>query len=415
MNSFTAIALENLIEPRVRDTYKSPFGFQKFQTTKPQQAYYSNKSIANGGAYYGARREEVDDSKPPSANHVYISPALYITPAPAPIPELSSSPLSPSPYVVNHKRRGGERHVNGKIDGFQVPEVRGCGEEEKTGIDLNYHGENEQEKEDLVKDKIGGHTEVDGDGIEEFEGAGEEFFDPAFDMLSVGSPHEVRGFGCSSMSVQSLQWEFFDADEEWFTEEPASNVSFHDTNIASELHSLRLELLEETKKRKAAEDGLIVMRSQWLKIRDILSQEGLTFPSPSDVISGMELEHGSIEQLTQELAVTRFVAKAIGKGQARAEAELASQAILETKNQEISRLKDRLQYYEAVNHEMSLRNQEIIDAAGKQRQRKRTQQKWLWSFIGFSAAIGVSMAAYTYLPQASTHQPPSSDTDSSSS
>lgn len=155
----------------------------------------------------------MDDSKPPSANHVYISPALYITPAPAPIPELSSSPLSPSPYVVNHKRRGGERHVNGKIDGFQVPEVRGCGEEEKAGIDLNYHGENEQEKEDLVKDKIGGHTEVDGDGIEEFEGAGEEFFDPAFDMLSVGSPHEVRGFGCSSMSVQSLQWEFFDADE----------------------------------------------------------------------------------------------------------------------------------------------------------------------------------------------------------
>lgn len=147
---------------------------------------------------------------------------------------------------------------------------------------------------------------------------------------------------------------------ELFTEEPTSNVSLHDATIASELHSLRLELLEETKKRKAAEDALIMMRSQWLKIRDILSQEGLTFPSPSDVISGMELEHGSIEQLVQELAVARFVAKAIGKGQARAEAELASEAILETKNQEISRLKDRLQYYEAVNHEMSLRNQEII-------------------------------------------------------
>ncbi|XP_019191163.1 PREDICTED: uncharacterized protein LOC109185650 [Ipomoea nil] len=409
MPTFTTIALENLIEPRDRDTYKSPFGFQKF-ATKPQ-ARYTNKSTGNGGAYNGARREEVVDSKPHSANHVYISPALYITPVSAPIPELSSAPLSPSPYVVNHKRRGGERRVNGKIDGFQVPEVQKCGEEEKAGIELNYHGENEQEKEeDLVKDKIGGHTEVAGDGIEEFEGAGEEYFDPEFDTSSVVSAHEVRGFGFPrNMS------EFFDADEEWVTEEPASNVLLHDTTTASKLHSLTHELLEETKKRKAAEDALIVMRSQWLKIRDILSQEGLTFPLPSDVVSGMELEHGSIEQLTQELAVTRFVAKAIGKGQASAEAELTSEAILETKNQEISRLKDRLQYYEAVNHEMSLRNQEIIDAARKQRQRKRTQQKWLWSFIGLSAAIGVSMAAYTYLPQASTHQPPSSDTESSSS
>ncbi|XP_019178725.1 PREDICTED: uncharacterized protein LOC109173844 [Ipomoea nil] len=96
----------------------SPFGFEKFRS-KPQ-AYYTNKSIGNGVAYYGARSEEVDDSKPPSVNHVYISPALYITPVLASILEISFAPLSSSPYVVNQKRRGGECHMNGKIDGFQV-------------------------------------------------------------------------------------------------------------------------------------------------------------------------------------------------------------------------------------------------------------------------------------------------------
>lgn len=214
MPTFTTIALENLLEPRIRDTYKSPFGFENFPT-KPQPYYSSsnnNKSTGNGGAYYGARREEVDDSKPPSANHIYISPALYITPEPAPIPEVSSGPLSPSPYVVNHKRRGGERHVNWKIDGFQVPEGHECSEDDRAGTELNYQGENEQEKEEeLVKDKIGGDAEVNGDGIEEFEGAGEEFFDPAFDLSSVGSANEVRGIGC--LSSLPVQWEFFDADE----------------------------------------------------------------------------------------------------------------------------------------------------------------------------------------------------------
>lgn len=131
-------------------------------------------------------------------------------------------------------------------------------------------------------------------------------------------------------------------------------------NIEWELRTTKLKFLEEIERRKTAEDALNMMRCQWQNISTVLSQAGLTLPSPSDVIGNMQLDNASIEQLYQEVVVSRFVAEAIGKGQARAEAELAAESVLESKNQEISRLRDRLRYYEAVNHEMSQRNQEII-------------------------------------------------------
>lgn len=130
--------------------------------------------------------------------------------------------------------------------------------------------------------------------------------------------------------------------------------------MESELQTTKHQLLQEIEKRKAAEDALNMMCYQWQRISNVLSEAGLTLPSPSAVIGGMQLEPASIENLLQEVIVARFVAEAIGKGQSRAEAELATEAILESKNQEISRLRDRLLYYETANREMSERNQEII-------------------------------------------------------
>lgn len=130
--------------------------------------------------------------------------------------------------------------------------------------------------------------------------------------------------------------------------------------MESELQTTKLQLLQEIEKRKAAEDDLNMMCSQWQRISNVLSEAGLTLPLPSAVIGGMQIEPAAIENLLQEVIVARFVAEAIGKGQSRAEAELATEAILESKNQEISRLRDRLLYYETANREMSERNQEII-------------------------------------------------------
>ncbi|KAM3290882.1 hypothetical protein P3S67_019171 [Capsicum chacoense] len=361
MPTYTAIAFENLLEPRVRKSH-------------------GKLNERNDEEQVVADVESEPVSEP--VNHIYISPALYITPEPAPIPETSSGSMSPSPYLVNHKRRGGgEAFANRKLDGLEEVEQV----DEKTDLDLHLNLEEEPAEDNL---------------FEEDEG----FLDPRCDALSIGSVNEVKGLDCRS--CVSAQGEFFDADEDFQSLEGSSlNGSTYEPNIESDLCATRLKLLEEIEKRKTAEDALNMMQCQWQKICSVLSQAGLTLPSPSDVIGGMQLDNASIEQLSQEVVVTRFVAEAIGKGQARAEAELAAESILESKNQEISRLRDRLRYYEAVNHEMSQRNQEIIEVARKQRQRKRTQKKWLWSCIGLSAAIGVSVVAYKHLPQTSKHQP----------
>ncbi|KAJ8572726.1 hypothetical protein K7X08_009237 [Anisodus acutangulus] len=354
MPTYTAIAFENLLEPRVRKSY---------------------------GKQQKEKVVEDIETPPAPANHIYISPALYITPEPAPIPETSSGSLSPSPHVVNHKRRGGgEAFANRKLNGLEEAEQVN----EKTDLDL---------KEELAEDNL----------FEDEEEEDEGFLDPRCDALSIGSVNEVRGLDCRS--IVSAQGEFFDADEDFSLDGSSLNGSSSGANIELELRATRLKLLEEIERRKTAEDALNMMRCQWQSISKVLSGAGLTLPSPSDVIGGMQFDIASIEQLSQEVIVTRFVAEAIGKGQARAEAELAAKTILESKNQEISRLRDRLRYYEAVNHEMSQRNQEIIEVARKQRQRKRTQRKWLWSCIGLSAAIGISVVAYKYLPQTSKHQP----------
>ncbi|KAF3614402.1 putative NADPH:adrenodoxin oxidoreductase, mitochondrial-like isoform X1 [Capsicum annuum] len=361
MPTYTAIAFENLLEPRVRKSH-------------------GKLNERNDEEQVVADVESEPVSEP--VNHIYISPALYITPEPAPIPETSSGSMSPSPYLVNHKRRGGgEAFANRKLDGLEEVEQV----DEKTDLDLHLNLEEEPAEDNL---------------FEEDEG----FLDPRCDALSIGSVNEVKGLDCRS--CVSAQGEFFDADEDFQSLEGSSlNGSTYEPNIESDLCATRLKLLEEIEKRKTAEDALNMMQCQWQKICSVLSQAGLTLPSPSDVIGGIQLDNASIEQLSQEVVVTRFVAEAIGKGQARAEAELAAESILESKNQEISRLRDRLRYYEVVNHEMSQRNQEIIEVARKQRQRKRTQKKWLWSCIGLSAAIGVSVVAYKHLPQTSKHQP----------
>lgn len=135
--------------------------------------------------------------------------------------------------------------------------------------------------------------------------------------------------------------------------------SSYGPKIESELRAARLSLLEEIERRKTAEHAVTQMYSQWQRLASLLSQTGLTFPSPPNATS-TQLEIDVLEHCCQELEVTRFVAEAIGRGQAHAEAEIAAELIIESKDQEISRLRDKLQYYEAVNHEMSQRNQEVM-------------------------------------------------------
>lgn len=379
MPTFTAIALENLLEPGVRDSCKKP--------PKP------NQGVSNDDSEATERRED------PSANprvggsrHIYISPALYVTPEPASIPGNSSpNPSSPSPYVVNHKRRGGGENSRRRVEKYDIQDLTPG----KDGNDLNLE---EGVVDSFVNESEG--SKADNDGEYDDEG----FFDPRSDRLSVGSFDEVSDFEgreIESRSFESAQGEFFDANDEFSSS--SSSGSSHGLRIAADLHATRLSLIEEINRRKTAEENLKLMCYQWERFSNLISQAGLTFPAPPTVSDSTQLGDSSMDQFSQEVIIARFVAEAVGRGQARAAAELAANAILESKDQEISRLQDKLLYYETVNHEMSQRN--LVEVARRQQQRKRSPRRWLWSCLGLSIAVGASLIAYSYIPDTSKYQP----------
>lgn len=342
MPTFSAIALENLLEPRVRDSLKKP---------EPEGPNQENRR----------------------PRHLYISPALYATPEQAPIPEFSSpDPVSPSPYVANHKRRGGG-HAG-------VPELRRRGDETE-GFCV------EEVAENFVNDNVGGV----GEGEDEWS------LDPRSELDAA----DLSQIQIESRSFVSAQGEFFDAIDEFSSDGSISNTPSCEYRL-SELHASRLNLFEEIEKRKTAEEALLSMRSQWEKIRILLSEAGLTFPAPPAISDSMQVEDQVLDQISQEVVAARFVAKAVGRGIARAEAEEAASAVIELKDQEILRLRDRLQYYETVNHEMSQRK--LVEVARRQQERK-SRRSWLWSFLGMGISIGASLAAYSYISHTSECMP----------
>lgn len=112
-------------------------------------------------------------------------------------------------------------------------------------------------------------------------------------------------------------------------------------------------------KRKQAETRLNDMKSQWGRIREQLSIVGLSFPADPNMMED-EATNDPGEEVCRQVDLVRFVSNSVGRGIARAELEVEVEAQLQSKNFEIARLLDRLHYYEAVNHEMSQRNQESV-------------------------------------------------------
>lgn len=176
MPTFSAIALENLLEPRVPGSCKKPL------TLNPPVPEVT-----------------VPLDVPAAPRHIYISPALYTTPEPAPIPDNLSEPLSPSPYVVNHKRRGGGAGAvgNRRINGFEFVEAE---QSKEGGVD--------EHKDEVVEENFGDDKLFEGGenpDVDEEDG----FLDSKCESAaSVGS---ARQFDCRSFL--SAQGEFFDAVE----------------------------------------------------------------------------------------------------------------------------------------------------------------------------------------------------------
>ncbi|KAL3814586.1 hypothetical protein ACJIZ3_015854 [Penstemon smallii] len=342
MPTFTTVALENLLEPTVRISLKK-----------------------NLNSVVGPANELPDPNLDSNPRHLYISPALYVTPEQAPIAEYSSpDPLSPSPYVVNHKRR----LLGGNEIRSEVPDLPPVGESSDFRL--------EEEEESVGDNFVNNNNLVDDDDENGVD-----------DLVSEGEARQIE-----SRSFVSAQGEFFDANDDFSSDGSISNTPSSSYRIESELHALRFSLREEIERRNSAEQTVILMHCQWKRISKLMSQAGFTFPAPPAAGDILELDN-KMDQFCQEVVVSRFVAESIGRGEARAEAEEAAAKVLESKDQEIMRLRDRLQYYETVNHDMSQRK--LVEVARRQQDRKKRRRRWIWSVMGLSVATAASLVAYS--------------------
>lgn len=131
-------------------------------------------------------------------------------------------------------------------------------------------------------------------------------------------------------------------------------------DIESELREIRLTLLMEIEKRKQAEETLNNLQRQWQRIREQLSLVGLSLPADPATLGEGEQPADPAAELCQQVYLARFVSNTIGRGVAKAEVEMEMEAQISLKNFEIARLLDKLRYFEAVNQEMSQRNQEVV-------------------------------------------------------
>ncbi|KAK4394312.1 hypothetical protein Sango_1902000 [Sesamum angolense] len=476
MPTFTAIALDRLIEPgavksmsTLRDSPSSRLE-RSISTPNSREESGLDSSSAELGRRVGVppnRKSERGVSVPPivkqekpisipsNVKHdrrngastttvsvvdkkyhwTQISPALYATPESTPLPDSPSS-FPPSPYIINHKRRGprliksfSEDYVvthTQVTDEIKVDENGNAAENDVAStpnddasvprevLDSNM---NDDIKPSDARDANGKHLNGvcnDGHGSRNVErgpvgqinvaksvafnlqqdGDVDDFVEP-HDSMSAKSIGENEGNVAVERSWNSTtpMTEFYDAWEELSSESGPQHLM---PDIETELREIRLSLLMEIEKRKQAEETLTNMRSQWQRIREQLSLVGLTLPVDPTTLSEGEQPADPAAEICQQVHLVRFVSFSIGRGAAKAEVETETEAQVKLKNSEIARLWDRLHYYEAVNQEMSQRNQEIVETARRLRQRRKRRQKWVWGSIAAAVTLGSAVLAYSY-------------------
>ncbi|KAF3595112.1 hypothetical protein DY000_02026448 [Brassica cretica] len=347
-----------------------------------------------------------------------MSPALYATPDAIPLPNSPSS-FPPSPYIINHKSRGPRRLLKSSSEA-NVASQQKTVEDESADVkasprrkSTSFSFPTDEDFGGVVDGPFGswsGKSDLDSaaNGLErennlpepvfkaEKESESEDFYDPG-ESASFTSNAEVEGDAGEegSQRLATPVGEFYDAWDELSTD---NGMQSSVNNIESELREIRLSLLMEIEKRKQTEEALEQMQTHWLKLCEQLAQVGLFIPiNPTTSTNNMNLS----EELRCQLEVARFVSDSLSRGMAKAEAEMVMESKLETKNFEITRLSDRVHYYEAVNREMSQRNQEAIEVARRKRQKRKKRQRWIWGSIAATITLGSAALAWSYNPTAS--------------
>nr|ABB45854.1 hypothetical protein [Eutrema halophilum] len=165
----------------------------------------------------------------------------------------------------------------------------------------------------------------------------------------------------NSHKLFSSGGEFYDARDELSTDSGTQSSVNH---IESELRGMRLSLLMEIERRRQAEETLEKMQLHWRRLREQLAHVGLFVPlDPTSSQYSMNIA----DELRCQLEVARFVSDSVGSDLAKAEVEMEMESELEAKNFEITRLSDRLHYYETCFNTLDTRD-------GKARRAKEKEE-----------------------------------------
>lgn len=461
MPTFTALALDRLIEPRDSKSVDMPV-----PNSKPPLKLKSGPNPNSKLQRRNSASVVKDRKTERKVNCPKITPALYATPETTPLPDSPSS-FPPSPYIINHKRRGPrllksfsqadvasckQEMDEGEVDGdaekiietkslestrsasgtFIIPDpireecasdvsITPIAKECMNGLHVGSSG-----KEHLIGVSNGefGSCNEESDGSSMVFGSAsvsngltrkkdapklvalslerdseyDDFFDPQDSMSHTSNTDGEDNIGpeSSAKAATPMAGEFYDAWEE-LSSESGPQSSHYD--VEAELREIRLSLLMEIEKRKQTEESLNDMRTQWQRIREQLAHVGLTLPAdPTAVAEGEQPNIDPAEELCRQVYLARFVSESVGRGVAKAETEVEMEAQIEAKNFEIARLCDRLHYYEAMNREMSQRNQEAVEMTRRDRQRRKRRQRWIWGSIAAAITLGTAALAWSYLP-----------------
>lgn len=412
MPTFSAIALDTLLEPGASKSVDKTMPSSKPPNSRP----IPNPKLERRNSTSVTERR---------VKRPQMTPALYATPKATPLPDSPTS-FPPSPYIINHKRRGPrlmksysednvssrqktDEKVNGNKNNAETEVVHST---DDNSVTFSIPGPNEEHVNGDRDCEVGSHKSEPGcsngelgssnlelgsssksNGVTreeslklERDGDSEYFFDPQ-DSLSVTSITDVEDNSGAERLVKLTPptGEFYDAWE--------------DLSSEAELREMRLSLLMEIEKRKQAEEALNNMQSLWQRLGQQLSLVGLVLPAdPTVIAEGEQPDCDPAEELCQQVDVSRFVSESIGRGLARAEVEMEMEAQIESKNFEIARLNDRLHFYEVVNREMYQRNQDALEMARHQRQIRKRRQRWVWGSIAATITLGTAALAWSYLP-----------------
>lgn len=452
MSAITAIALDRLIEPGAaksmapaRNSPDSQLGGQmstpisrldrginapgsKLErgVSVPKGVEVSSSDKRDRGVYtpynpkIDKRNFESTTSVADKEHHwTQISPALYAIPASTPLPDSPSS-FPPSPYIINHKRRGPRL-----LKSFSEDDVGMCGRADhgngntaekniETAAKDIVHGELIDQRSDhnfvsvssgYTVGKCGSSHETNDTDVKngvmkclsfnlQQDGEFDDFVDPK-ESMSVESNADSEGNGGAERLLNSTTpiAEFYDAWED-LSSEIGPQLPMRD--IDNELRETRLSLLMEMEKRKIAEETLNNMRNHWQRICEQLVPLGLTLPVDPTASADGDQSADPAAEVCQQVYLARFVSNSIGRGIAKAEVEMEMQAQIRLKNSEIARLWDRLHYYETVNQEMSQRNQEVVETARRLRQKRKRKQRWVLGSIAAAVTLGSAFIGWSY-------------------